>query len=57
MVSHGLNSLQYSGFHVNHIDLTPKYAPLLYGVTNSVANTGQFSMENPDFLSGILISY
>ena len=39
MASYGLNSLQYSGFHVNHIDLTPRFAPLLYGVTNSVANT------------------
>jgi sugar phosphate permease len=39
MVSYGFNSLQYTGFHVNHIDLTPRFAPLLYGVTNSVANT------------------
>ena len=39
IVSIGLNSLVYSGMHINHIDLTPKYAPLLYGVTNAVANT------------------
>ena len=25
--------------YVSQIDLTPKYAPLLYGVTNSIANT------------------
>ena len=39
MASYGLNSLGYSGYHVNHIDLTPRYAPLLYGVTSSVAMT------------------
>jgi hypothetical protein len=39
MVSVGFNSLQYTGMHVNHIDLTPRFAPLLYGVTNCVANT------------------
>ena len=25
--------------YVSQIDLTPKYAPLLYGITNSIANT------------------
>ena len=29
MASYGLNSLGYTGYHVNHIDLTPRYAPLL----------------------------
>lgn len=30
--------LTYSGHHVNHIDLSPTYAPILYGATNTVAN-------------------
>jgi ACS family sodium-dependent inorganic phosphate cotransporter len=33
------NSLTYSGHHVNHIDLSPRFAPILYGITNTVANT------------------
>lgn len=30
--------LTYSGHHINHIDLSPTYASILYGATNTVAN-------------------
>ncbi|KAF8787087.1 putative inorganic phosphate cotransporter like protein [Argiope bruennichi] len=34
-----LNGLIYSGFNVTHIDMSPDYAGVLYGITNSIANT------------------
>ncbi|XP_073811642.1 putative inorganic phosphate cotransporter [Musca autumnalis] len=34
----GLNSSSFLGFQVNHMDLSPNYASVLMGITNSVAN-------------------
>ena len=38
----GLNGAVYSGFQVNHLDLSPEYAGLLFGITNTVANLAGF---------------
>ncbi|GBM59630.1 Sialin [Araneus ventricosus] len=34
-----LNGFVYSGYNVTHIDMSPDYAGVLYGITNSIANT------------------
>ena len=33
----GLGGLAWSGFAVNHLDLAPRYASLLFGISNCVA--------------------
>lgn len=33
-----VSGLCLSGHHINHIDLSPKYASILYGIDNTVAN-------------------
>lgn len=37
-LSVGLNGAVYSGFQVNHTDLSPNYAATLMGITNFFAN-------------------
>ena len=34
----GLNGGVYSGFQVNHVDLSPNYSGTLMGITNTLAN-------------------
>ncbi|KAJ8923270.1 hypothetical protein NQ315_001827 [Exocentrus adspersus] len=41
----GLNAGVYSGFHVNHIDISPTHSGTLMGITNSLSNT--FSIPAP----------
>lgn len=41
-LSVGLNGGVYSGFQVNHVDLSPNYAGTLMGITNMIANTTGF---------------
>jgi hypothetical protein len=36
IASVAFGGLTYSGHHVNHIDIAPTYAPILYGTTNTV---------------------
>ncbi|XP_005176567.2 putative inorganic phosphate cotransporter [Musca domestica] len=38
VLSVGLNSSSFLGFQVNHMDLTPNFASVLMGITNSSAN-------------------
>ena len=38
ITSVAFGGLTYSGHHINHIDLSPTYAPVLYGITNTFAN-------------------
>lgn len=32
-----LQGFQYSGFLVNHVDIAPTYAGILFGISNSIA--------------------
>ncbi|GIY29445.1 putative inorganic phosphate cotransporter [Caerostris extrusa] len=34
-----LNGFVYSGFNITHVDMSPDLAGVLYGITNSIANT------------------
>lgn len=34
----GLNGGIYSGFKINHLDLTPRFAGILMSITNCLAN-------------------
>lgn len=34
----GLNASTYVGYMVNHMDLSPNFAGILMGLTNSIAN-------------------
>lgn len=45
VVAVGFNSGVYSGYNVNHIDLSPVHAGTLMGLTNSVSNL--FSLVSP----------
>lgn len=38
VVAVGFNAATYSGFNVNHIDVSPNHAGILMGITNSVSN-------------------
>ena len=38
----GTNAGIYSGYQVNHMDLSPNFAGTLMGITNTVANTAGF---------------
>jgi ACS family sodium-dependent inorganic phosphate cotransporter len=52
VVASAASGLCMSGHHVNHIDLCPRLAPILYGVTNTFANTsGIFT----NLLSGAIL--
>ena len=44
--------LTYSGHHINHIDLSPTFAPILYGSTNTLANVAK--IVSPLVNGGIL---
>lgn len=33
----GLSGFQYGGFVVNHVDIAPRYAGTLFGISNTVA--------------------
>ncbi|CAH1173696.1 unnamed protein product [Phaedon cochleariae] len=41
----GFNSAVYSGYNINHIDLSPTHAGTLMGITNSISNI--FSLVGP----------
>ena len=45
-------ALTYSGHHINHIDLSPTFAPILYGSTNTLANVAK--IVSPLVNGGIL---
>uniref|UniRef100_A0A914WUR0 Major facilitator superfamily (MFS) profile domain-containing protein n=1 Tax=Plectus sambesii TaxID=2011161 RepID=A0A914WUR0_9BILA len=36
-LSQGLNGLQYGGYIVNHVDIAPRFAGTLFGISNTVA--------------------
>uniref|UniRef100_A0A1I8P014 Putative inorganic phosphate cotransporter n=1 Tax=Stomoxys calcitrans TaxID=35570 RepID=A0A1I8P014_STOCA len=38
VISVGFNSSSFLGFNVNHLDISPNYAGVLMGITNSAAN-------------------
>ncbi|GIX82935.1 hypothetical protein CDAR_209881 [Caerostris darwini] len=35
-----LNGFVYSGYNITHVDMSPDLAGVLYGITNTIANTG-----------------
>ena len=37
-----LTGFQYSGFIVNHVDIAPYYAGILFGISNSLASISGF---------------
>ena len=37
VLSVSLTGVQYSGFLVNHVDIAPAFAGILFGITNSIA--------------------
>jgi hypothetical protein len=39
----GLTAFQYSGFFVNHLDIAPAYAGILFGISNSVGSVAGFA--------------
>lgn len=44
VASVGLSGLCQLGHHVNHVDLAPSFASVLYGISNTVANTSGWSV-------------
>lgn len=38
VIAVGANAGVYSGFNVNHIDLSPNHAGIMMGITNSLSN-------------------
>lgn len=52
-VAVGINSAVYVGFQVNHIDLAPKHAGTMMGITNAAANI--FSIIGP-IVGGLIVS-
>lgn len=38
VIAVGVNSCVFSGYNVNHIDLSPKYSGTLMGITNGISN-------------------
>nr|XP_042911734.1 putative inorganic phosphate cotransporter [Parasteatoda tepidariorum] len=53
-LSFGLNGLLYSSFMVNHVDMSPKFAGTLLGITNAIATLPGFLA--PAFVGVILKS-
>ncbi|GLV41829.1 uncharacterized protein CBL_13561 [Carabus blaptoides fortunei] len=49
----GINSAVYVGFQVNHIDLAPKHAGTMMGITNAAANV--FSIIGP-IVGGLIVT-
>ncbi|XP_071038087.1 putative inorganic phosphate cotransporter isoform X2 [Parasteatoda tepidariorum] len=41
-LSYALNGLVYSGFMVNHVDMSPRFAGTLFGITNAIATLPGF---------------
>ncbi|XP_071038090.1 sialin isoform X2 [Parasteatoda tepidariorum] len=41
-LSFGLNGFIYSGFMVNHVDMSPRFAGTLFGITNGIATLPGF---------------
>lgn len=50
----GFNSAVYSGYNVNHIDLSPEHAGTLMGITNSISNL--FSLVSPLIIDIIIMT-
>jgi len=48
IVGAGIESLAWTGFGINHLDIAPRYASLLFGITNTCATI-------PNILSPILV--
>jgi hypothetical protein len=44
-----LNGFTYSGFAITHVDMSPEFAGILMGITNSIANI-------PGFMAPIVVS-
>lgn len=42
VLSVGLSGFQYSGFIVNHVDIAPAYAGILFGISNALSAIGGF---------------
>ena len=36
-LAQGVSGFQYSGFAVNHVDIGPRFAGTMFGITNTVA--------------------
>nr|CAI5830121.1 unnamed protein product [Callosobruchus analis] len=54
VIAVGFNSAVFSGYNVNHIDLSPVHAGTLMGITNSVSNI--FSLVSPLFVDVVRLS-
>ncbi|EFA07862.1 putative inorganic phosphate cotransporter [Tribolium castaneum] len=52
VVAVGLNSAIYSGFNVNHMDISPNHSGTLMGITNCVSNI--FSLLAPLFVQVVV---
>jgi sugar phosphate permease len=52
VVAVGMNSAIYSGFNVNHMDISPNHSGTLMGITNCVSNI--FSLLAPLFVQVIV---
>ena len=46
----GIEGLAWAGFAVNHLDIAPRYASILFGITNTSATI-------PGILSPLLVGY
>ena len=44
----GIESISWAGFAINHLDIAPRYASLLFGITNTMATI-------PGILSPLLV--
>ena len=50
VVGGGIEGLAWAGFAVNHLDIAPRYASILFGITNTSATI-------PGILSPLLVGY
>lgn len=48
IVGSGIESLAWAGFAINHLDIAPRYASLLFGITNTCATI-------PNILSPVIV--
>ena len=50
VVGGGIEGLAWAGFAVNHLDIAPRYASILFGITNTSATI-------PGILSPLVVGY
>lgn len=50
VIGGGIEGLAWAGFAVNHLDIAPRYASILFGITNTSATI-------PGILSPLLVGY